>query len=276
MTGAAAYAWCAASTRVHEERPGLLVALHGLTGSRAQPLALLHGVDAPAFGVLAPDLRAHGDTPLDGPPEAFTPSALAADVVALLRRLGLGDRRICVLGISLGATVALEILRARALPLVGAVLVRPAHATGIPRHLRANLCIAALLREDPATALERLLASDAYLEVAAISPTAAAGLREKVTKPRSAERVMRLEEGSRWTAFGPDEHLPAAVPTLVIGTPLDPLHPLEVAEAWAARIAGAGLVVVPPRDVDPDATAAATRVAIEGFLRGLAVGEPAS
>jgi pimeloyl-ACP methyl ester carboxylesterase len=190
-------------------------------------------------------------------------------VAGLVGRLDLAGRRVCVLGISLGATVALELLRSRVLDVIGGVFIRPAHTTGVPAHLRPNEQIAALLREDPATALERLLASDAYHEVLAVSPSGAAGLREKVTKPGSAERVFRLEAGSRWAAFRPGERVEGPVPALVIGTPRDPLHPLEVAEAWQARIAGASLVVVPSRDDDPVAAAAATRSAVEGFLRPL-------
>jgi pimeloyl-ACP methyl ester carboxylesterase len=248
------------------DRPGILIALHGLTGSREQALALLAGVHRPGFGVLAPDLRAHGETALVGPPEAFTPAGVAEDVAELVHALGLASRHLCVLGISLGATVALELIRAGMLDVDGAIFVRPAHFSGPPPHLEVNRQIAAYLRDDPFTALGRLLANDRYRDVAQVSASAAASLRAKVTGPGAPDRVMRLEAGSGWSAFTPGERLTTSVPALVLAMARDPLHPLDVAEAWHHRIRGSSLVVVPSRDEDPEASAAAARRAIAGFL----------
>ena len=266
MTAGQVYAACAAVTAIDAGRPGVIVALHGLTGTRAQPIALLDGVARDGLGVLAPDLRAHGDTPLVGPAEDFTPAVLAADVAELVRRRGLDLTPICVLGISLGATVALELLRRRTLNIVGGIFVRPAHAAYPPAHLEANQLIATLLRQDPATAMERLLSSAEYRAVGAISPSGAAGLRDKITKPGSMARVMRLEAGSRWTAFSAGERVDASVPTLVLGMRRDPLHPVAVAEEWHARIVGSTLVILPSRDEDPEGSAAGARSAISRFL----------
>ena len=74
------YADSAALTLQHPERPSIVVALHGLTGSRSQPLKYLEGFDSAAFGLFAPDLRGHGDSGFIGRPEDFTPVQLAADV----------------------------------------------------------------------------------------------------------------------------------------------------------------------------------------------------
>jgi len=272
MTAGSAYAECAAVTLLEGDRPRIVIALHGLTGTRAQALALLEGFDPPEFGVLAPDLRAHGDTPLVGPAEAFTPAQLAGDVTDLVRKLGLASRRFCVVGISLGATVALELLRTGSLDIDAGVFVRPSHSAVPPVHLGVNELIASYLREDPNTSLDRLLASDQYREVEAISPSGAASLRDKVTKPLSAERAMRLDSGSRWTAFRAEERVETQVPSLVIATPRDPLHPLAVAEEWHARIANSSLVVVPSRDEDPVGSSATARAAIRDFIVEKAVG----
>lgn len=273
MTTSLAYADCAAATIINGDRPGMVISLHGLTGTRAQPLALLAGVDAQGFGVLAPDLRAHGDTPLVGPAEEFTPGRLAEDVTQLIRRRGLESRRFCVLGISLGATVALELQRAGSLDVVGSIFVRPAHSSEAPVHLQVNVLIAAYLRDDPSTALERLLSSDQYRQVEAVSPSGAASLRNKVTSPGSAERLMRLEVGSRWTAFARAEQLQTTVPSLVIATRADPLHPLTVAQEWHARISTSSLVLIPSRDDDPEGSVAAARSAIQAFLTERCTGQ---
>ena len=266
------YAASAAATIVGAGRPGMVIALHGLTGTRAQPLALLAGVDVPQFGVLAPDLRAHGETPLVGPMEEFTPDRLAQDVIQLIRRRGLASRRLCLLGISLGATVALALQRTGSLDVVGSIFVRPAHLSDPPVHLQVNTQIAAYLRDDPSTALGKLLASDEYRRVATVSPSGAQRLREKVTGPGSTERWIRLEAGSRWTAFAGAEQFKTTVPSLVIGMPGDPLHPLAVAREWHARISTSSLVLIPSRDEDPERSVTAARSAIQAFLVGQCAG----
>jgi len=230
------------------DRPELVVALHGLTGDRTQPLALLDGL-AERIGVLAPDLRGHGRTRFAGRPDEFRPMVVARDVVDLIRRLGLAPQRIRVVGISMGATVALELVRSGALPIDGAVYVRPAHGEGAPRQLAVNHVIARLLRDDPATAAERLLATDAYRAVARVSERHAASLRRKADPADAARRAVLLEEGS-WIAFPPGADDRFGAPALVLAAERDPLHPVEMAELWADRLPDARLEVVPVRGGD--------------------------
>ncbi len=262
----------AASAAYHlsgPERPGIVIALHGLTGTFAQPLDLLDGFDSPNFGVLAPDLRAHGETSFDGQPEGFTPQQLASDVVELVEGLGLRSHRIRLVGISLGATVALVLLRESDLDIDAAVFVRPAHDAGHPDNLSANHVIAGLLRDDPLTALERLVQTNEYARVAAISTSAADGLRAKITKPRSTERVMRLERGSDWRAFDGQQVVETKSPTLIVAAPEDPLHPIAVAESWHRRIAGSTLAFLAPRDDDPAEQTRENRRLVQEFLNSV-------
>jgi pimeloyl-ACP methyl ester carboxylesterase len=267
--GASEYAHVAAFSLDHADRPGIVIALHGLTGTRAQPLGYLSGFESPEFGVLAPDLRAHGDTAFIGNTSDFTPSQLAADVTALVRQLGLGSKRVCVVGVSLGATVALELLRCGSLDIAAVVFIRPTHTAAPASHLQVNALIASYLLEDPNSALSRLLASDPYRRVATVSDSAASSLRDKVTKPRSAERAMRLAMGAYWTAFVPGEMVKSAVPSLVVAAQNDPLHPIAVAEEWHTRIENSTLTTLPSRDDDPVSHAALTRSAVQGFILDL-------
>ncbi len=260
------YADVAAFSLLHPERPGLIVGLHGLTGTRAQPLRYLEDSDSPEFGTLAPDLRGHGDTEFLGRPEDFGPVQLADDVTALLRRLGLASRPICLMGVSLGATVALQLLRDATLEVCGAVFVRPAHSAVPPPHLRVNALIASYLLEDPSTALARLIATDEYEAAAAASERAALSLREKVTKPRSAERLMRLDRGAFWMAFSAGEKVERNVPSLILAASQDPLHPVAVAEEWHSRISGSSLVTLPSVDEDPAGHWALARSSIAQFV----------
>lgn len=260
------YVDAAAFTLLGEDRSGLIVALHGLSATRDQPGSYLAGFDLPQAGLLAPDLRGHGETEFLGGPEDFTPTQLGADVDALVQHLGLGSRRVLVLGISLGATVALELVRRATLDIVAAVFIRPAHEATPARHLRVNASIAAYLREDPKRALDRLLASDEYRKIAAVSGRAAASLREKVTAARAAERATRLAEGAHWTAFAPDESIAIAPASLVVAARDDPLHPRAVAWEWHRRIVGSQLLELPSRDADPVRYAALARSTVQEFL----------
>jgi pimeloyl-ACP methyl ester carboxylesterase len=270
-----AYTDAAAFSLRGSERPGIVVALHGLTGDSHQPLELLGGFDSPDWGVLAPDLRAHGDTAFEGEPEDFAPDRLATDVIELLESLALVGKRIRVLGISLGATVALLMARDPRIRVEAAVFVRPAHDIGTPANLEINLTIARLLRQDPSTALTRLVQREGYLEVARVSESGATGLRNKVTGPRSAERAMRLEQGSIWSAFDGDEPVELGIPALVVAAPEDPLHPVAVAENWHRRLPGSRLAMLPPRDTDPVAQTVQARMLVQTFLAEAAAAHPA-
>ena len=264
------YAEGAAYTLEHPGRPALVVALHGLTGTRAQPLALLEGFDEPRLGILAPDLRAHGDTD-DGIDAAeLTPDQLASDVEELMRHLGLGTRALALLGVSMGATVALQVLRRGVLDVLACVFVRPAHGAEPASHLQVNTRIAAWLQADPGTALERLTASPEYLAVAEVSARAAASLRDKVTKAGSAERAARLVQGSEWIAIGATEQVVDPPLTLIVAAEDDPQHPVAVAETWHARIARSELTVLPGWDRDPARHVSLARSTIQGFLSSVA------
>jgi pimeloyl-ACP methyl ester carboxylesterase len=266
VTPTSNYAESAAYYLEDPDRPGLVLALHGLTGTRAQTLSYLSGFNAPEWGVLAPDLRGHGDTAFLGDPRDFTPTQLAHDVTALVNRLDLASKRICVLGVSLGATVALQLLRSAALDIVAAVFIRPSHWVAPAPHLRVNALIASYLIDDSGSALSRLLESDEYRKVAEISESAAAGLRLKVTKPGSAERAMRLRMGAGWTAFSAAEKVATSARSLIVAAPNDPLHPVAVAQMWRVRIENSTLVTLPSKDEDPVAHAALTRSVVQGFI----------
>ncbi len=260
------YIDAAAFTLFEEERPGIVVALHGLSATRDQPLDYLKGFDVPQTGILAPDLRGHGDTEFLGTPEDFTPTQLCTDVDTLIRHLGLGSKKLMVLGISLGATVALELMRRATFDIVAAVFIRPAHGVMPAHQLAINASIASYLREGPERALDRLLASPEYREVAAVSARAAASLRNKVMANRAAERAMRLDRGATWTAFGPDESIADPPPSLVIAARNDPLHPIVVAREWQRRLAGSSWSELPSRDAEPGLYAALARATVQEFL----------
>jgi len=261
----AGYARAARYDLIRPDAEELLVAVHGLTGSRGQVLTYTEGITR--VGVLAPDLRGHGETAFAGEPDDFTPEQLAEDVEDLCDRLGLAGRAVHVLGVSLGAVVAAELAVRSHLEVRSAVFVRPAHtAEPSPAHLTGNLVVADLLEADAQTASARLLDTTEYRRIANRSPSTAANLREKAEGRRMPEQVWLLRRGTSWTAIDRLASLPRTVDALVVAAEGDPLHPVGVADAWSAAVPRSGYATVPGRDAGRDVHVRAVREQVRVFL----------
>lgn len=227
--------------------PPVIVALHGLGGDRSQPLALVADAAGSEGRVVAPDLRAHGSCTLDESAEHLTFARLAADVEA---EVGPADGSVVLVGVSMGAALALELVSRGVLDVRGLVLVRPAWLwEPHPANLAAYPRIAALLRRQGATAGKaRFIESRDHATVAAVSVAAADALAAQFDAPRAVERAARLE---RFPASAPRRIPALAIPALVLAGERDPVHPVPLAEALSADL-GADLRIVPPRYDAPD------------------------
>lgn len=265
------------------------VLLHGLGADRSQPLALFGPVlgrkgEPGAAGnpiIVAPDVRAHGASAVVGEPADFALDRLA-DEVAAEARAGLAtaagggaasapDRPVTLVGISMGAALALRICLRGLLPVERAVFVRPAFADrSLPPNLRAFPVIGELLRElGPVDGAERFRHTEPYLRVARESPAGGRGLLAQFTATDAARRAIRLVEIPRNRAFDRDDELAElagrGIRSLVVGAPRDPVHPLVLAERWAGAL-GAPLERVPARDDGQAAQTAAMREVVGRWL----------
>jgi pimeloyl-ACP methyl ester carboxylesterase len=262
VTGSA-YAAAAAYRRAPGPEPAVLM-LHGLGGNADQLWPTAGGLHADR---LAPDLRGHGRTALVGAAGEFTFAGLAADVAALLRRLGVGPA--AVVGVSMGAGVAVALARRTPAAVRALVLIRPAWGAVLPPpNLLPLLEVGDLLRRyGPDAGRARFAATGTYAAVAAVSPAAAASLLAQFDDPDAVRRSVRLTEMPRSAPFPSYRALAElAVPTLVIGAPRDPVHPLALAQEWAAAIPGAELATVPARDPDPTGYQAELTARTAAFL----------
>lgn len=220
--------------------PGTIVLLHGLGGDLEQ----LWGITGAEVGgrpasIMAPDARGHGHTQLDelGPLDF---GVLAQDLLSLVDHLGLGHKLVLV-GVSMGAATALTIARSRPERVHGLVLVRPAWLDEPrPKNLAPFAQIAALLREHgPVAGGAVFQASTIYHDYRALSPSTAASLLDQFAKPYALSRVRRLEELPGAVPYEHPDALQAVLaPTLVIGAPDDPLHPLQFAQELARILPG--------------------------------------
>lgn len=223
-----------------------LVLLHGLGADHRQPLALL-GDDVP--GVIAPDLRAHGACTLPEDAAELTFARLGSDVEELLHVLDRTSELVLV-GISMGAGVAIELLTRPSLHVAAAVLIRPAWAwSPAPPNLDVFDEIAVLLRTyGPAEGRTRWRASPSFAAICEVSPGAAEALTAQFDAPRAVERADRLS-ALPWSAPSRPAS-PVEASLTVLAGPLDPVHPLGVAEQVAADL-GARLNVVSARYETP-------------------------
>lgn len=246
--------------------------VHGLGGDRQQPLELVGPALPEHATVFAPDLRAHGQSPLLGGPGDFSLDAVAAEVAESIRSAELADEPITVIGISLGSAIALQLARAGSLPIDRLVLLRPAFTDlSLPAHLGVFPVIGELLHRHGAERGEELFrSSGVYRSILRHSRLGAAGVIEQFRKPDAQQRAIRLVEFPRNRSFAPGERLDTP-PATIIAAPRDPVHPQAVAELWHYSLPGSTLVTVPARDdgiaAYVDATRRAVREAVQASPR---------
>lgn len=252
--------------RTDSGRP--MIFQHGLCGDAAQPAQVFPtGIGWQAVTL---ECRGHGASEA-GPPEAFTLAGFADDLAALIEAEGLAPLPLA--GISMGAALALRLAATRPELVSALLLARPAWLDApAPANLAPNRAVGALLRaHPPAEARARFEASPLAASLAAHAPDNLASLRgffDRASATTTAELLARL------SADGPgvtrDQIAAIRVPTLVLATARDAIHPLALARATAAAIPGARFAEIAARARDPEAYRRDFRAAVAAFLRSLA------
>jgi pimeloyl-ACP methyl ester carboxylesterase len=224
-----------------EGRP--VVLLHGLTATRRYVVMGSRSLERSGHRVIGYDARAHGES--EAGAEAIGYDLLADDLAAVMDACAV-DRAVLA-GVSMGAHTLVNFALRRPERVAGLVIITPAYdgAVGELAHWDR---LAAGLRGggiDGFVAAYDLAAIDV-----ALRGTVETVLRQRMARHRDLEAVARaLEEVPRSRPFGPLDALAAiTAPTTVIGSAdgPDPEHPQAVAEAYAATIPGARLVLDTP------------------------------
>ncbi|MEJ3405548.1 alpha/beta hydrolase [Rathayibacter sp. YIM 133350] len=255
--------------------------IHGL-GSQRRYMLDLFGPALPSRArVRAPDVRAHGSSPLVGNPSDFALESLALEAehdlsdtawhpASSLEELdGAADPEpLTLIGVSMGAAIALRIAIAGRVPVERVLFVRPSFTdVPLPANLVPFAVIGQLLDDLGATeGAARFRETGIYHDVRAVSALGASGLLAQFGYPLARERAMRLVEIPRNRAFSDLTELAGlAVPSAVIAAPRDPAHPLPVAEQWAGGL-NAPLTVLPARDDGQAAQTAALRSTVAEWI----------
>lgn len=243
-----------------------ILLLHGLGSSSRGPLALVRPVLPARERVLAPDVRAHGASPLLGDAANFTLESLAGEIAA-----GLPREPLTIIGVSMGAAIGLRLALLADIEVRALVFLRPAFTTQPePANLAAFPVMGELLATVGAERGELLFRESPYFrDLERESPLGAAGAIDQFRQSDAAARAIRLIEIPRNTAFTSAADLAGiAAPASVVAAPRDPVHPVEVAELWAQSLPNARLTVVPARDDGLPAYTAALRAAVRAALPG--------
>lgn len=239
---------------------------HGLCGAADQPAEVFPDDAGACHHVL--ECRGHGRSDA-GDPERFSIADFAIDLARFIEDRGLGP---CpVGGISMGAAIATRLAVKRPDLVSALILARPAWVTEAgPENMAPNAEVGRLLAEhdDPAEARAAFLASPTATRLREDAPDNLASLTGFFTRePRHVTAALL----TRIAADGPGVTREALasldLPTLVIGTEADMIHPMSHARDLAGLIPNARLVEIPPKSRDREAYRTAFAAALRSFLK---------
>lgn len=238
---------------------------HGLGGN----LDHLSGLFEPQQGVrfIRMDFRAHGKTVPVNLPKTLTFDCFANDLLVLADTLEL--EKMVIGGVSMGAGVALNFALRYPERVCGLVLSRPAwldlpHPKNLAILEQAGFNIK---QYGVADGLIKFQQSDPYKELSSRYPGAAALLVDIFHDPLALEAVERLLQiPADAPCSSQRQWRDIEVPTLILGTHHDPIHPYEYAETLHNEIPGSVFKVITAKMVDPQLYAKETQVHLSGFL----------
>lgn len=253
-----------------EGAPVLL--LHGLGGDSEQAADLVPA-DWPGMRII-PQMPGHGTTLLRRSEtagfDAF--AALAARLLdALHAEARIPPGPLPVLGVSMGAGIAVTLAYSRRDLVSKLVLVRPSWLdAGLPVHLAPFPVIAGLLQHHgPAEGARLFQAGEIYQSLAREAPAMAASLLKQFARPmaRRHARVL-VDMPASCPLPSRDCYVSIDVDTLVVASG-DPVHPASVATALHEWIPSSRLVEIPSKSVAAVLHRRALHDAVVGELAGV-------
>lgn len=234
---------------------------HGLGATAAQPAEVF----PEGFTRVTLLCRGHEDSDL-GDPARLSIAQFADDVLALMDHLGL--KSVAMGGISLGAAITLRLAVLHPARLTSLILARPAWVDEpAPAPMQTYTEVARLLARQGAIGRALFQSGKVYRDLSLASPDNAASLVSFFTRPRPETTVALLQ---RIPLDGPGvtraQIAALVLPTLVLTTGQDHVHPAAFGADLAALIPGAVLTDLPPKGADKPAHVAAFRAALAQFL----------
>ncbi len=239
---------------------------HGLGADLNQPFELFR--PPPGLRLIGFDARAHGQTHPVGDPAKIEFNTFATDLLALMDHLGI--KRAIVGGISMGAGIAFNFTLRFPQRVIGLVLSRPAwldapHAWNV----KMFSLITELIRQHGVKRGQDLFKQTSdYKELLRQWPEVAHTLALQFESPHVAETAFKLERIITDTPT-PDRKQWGSiqVPTLVLASQQDPIHPFEYGEILARAIPGAEFKEITPKSVSLERHGADVQQFLSEFLQ---------
>ncbi len=259
-------------------RDGLRLAVYD-SGGDGLPVVFQHGLcgdvgqtaeafpDDPRFRMITLECRGHG-TSQAGP--EFSISTFADDLAALIDHLDLAP--VVLGGISMGAAIASRLAVSRPELVRGLVLARPAWiCDAAPDNMAPNAEVGRLLTTHSADrARAMFVAGPTHARLAAEAPDNLKSLMGFFDRgPQAATAALLSAISADGPGISEEELRLLAMPTLVLATARDLVHPLAHAERLASLIPNAGITEITPKGVDKPAYIAEFHAALSGFLKDL-------
>lgn len=234
---------------------------HGLGATAAQPAEVFPD----GFQRITLMCRGHEGSAL-GDPARLSIAQFAEDALALIDHLGL--QSLPVGGISLGAAMALRLAVKHPARIKALILARPAWVDQpAPATMQAYVEVARLLSSHGAVGRALFQSGQTWRDLSLASPDNAASLASFFTRPEPETTVALLQRIPR---DGPGvsraEIAALTLPTLILTTPEDYVHPAAYGRDLASLIASATLVSLPSKGRDKPGHVAAFRAALAAFL----------
>ncbi len=239
---------------------------HGLGADLTQVLEVYE--ELPGFRLIAFDCRGHGKTHPLGDVDKLSFATFANDLRALMDHLEIDEA--VVGGISMGAGVVLNYTLRFPERVRGLILSRPAWLDKpSPDNLKYFPLIASLIQQFGAhVGQEHFQASRVYSEMLVTAPGVARSMIAQFEHPRAKETVAKLE---KLPGDAPNHNRAAwftiTVPTLVLTSRMDPVHPYEFGEILAQAIPQAQLRELTPKSVNAEQHNKEAEAYIAEFLR---------
>ncbi|MBU2867255.1 alpha/beta fold hydrolase [Pacificibacter marinus] len=241
-----------------------LMVLHGLGATTDQFSGMFdaHFQNSP----IAMNMPGHGERPRENGRASFDRfAALALDTLDQLK-----VESVTLAGISMGAGIAIKMALQRPDLVNGLILLRPAWMDEPnPKNLKIIHDIGVWLSQGTKLdAIDRLNKDRFYHDLTLTNPAAAKSILGAITRSNSRKNAPVLTQMVEDTPLASLADLAAiGAKTLVVATPDDPLHPREIAQAWADQIPSATLCELPSKYVAPAAFQSGLNAALDTFLR---------
>lgn len=221
---------------------------HGLCGNAAQTIEAFP--DDPRFCLVTLECRGHGASPA-GDEKRFSIKTFTDDLTSLIEERKLAP---CIIGgISMGAAIAMRLAVTQPGLVKALIIARPAWvAAAAPENCAPNFKVGELLSYlPPEEAKAAFLQSGTARRLADFAPDNLNSLTGFFSRePIGVTSALLMHIAEDGPGITEDQLQALRIPTLIIATGQDVIHPLAHAEKLHALISGSILRLIAPKGVD--------------------------